>query len=43
MGGGPENLGTTPRDNEKSTANNLCNRQSKIFEKKQNSLDYSGI
>ena len=26
----------------KSTANKLRNRQSKIFEKKQDSLDYSG-
>ena len=34
MNGGPENLGTASRDKEKSTANKLCNWQSKIFEKK---------
>ena len=31
----PENLGTTSRDKERSAANKLRNRQSKIFEKKQ--------
>ena len=41
LGGGPEIARSTSRDAEKSTAPKLCNRQSKIFEKKQNSLDYS--
>ena len=42
MDGSPEIFGTISHDKEKSTANKLHNRQSETFEKKQDSLDYSG-